>query len=124
MGTANDDAERPDRIPSPAAARPHLTQYDRAGAWVIAAHGAFDLNSVSLLVDALHDAAAARRTVVVDAAGFTFADSTVLSALLAFHRCHDLRLARPAHPLHRMLELTGADQVLDIQPTVDAASTP
>ncbi|MGW4882948.1 STAS domain-containing protein, partial [Streptomyces sp. NPDC004262] len=115
--------ERPDRITSPAAARPHLTQHEQDGAWVVTAHGALDLNSVGLLVEALQEAAVTHTRVVVDAAGITFADSTVLSALLAFQRGHDLRLARPAHTLQRMLELTGADQVLDIRPTVSDAVT-
>ncbi|MFJ6709024.1 MULTISPECIES: STAS domain-containing protein [unclassified Streptomyces] len=124
MGTANDDVERSGRITSRAAARPYLTQYEQGGVWVVAAYGAFDLNSVPLLVGALQEATVTHATVVVDAAGFTFADSTVLSALLAFRRCHDLRLARPAHNFQRVLELTGADQVLDIRPTVNDAITP
>lgn len=90
----------------------------------MAACGAFDLNSVPLLVEALQEAAVTHTTVVVDAAGFTFADSTVLSALLAFQRCHELRLARPAHAFQRMLELTGVDQVFDIRPTVEDAVAP
>ncbi|MEU6218117.1 STAS domain-containing protein [Streptomyces sp. NPDC047022] len=107
-----------------AAGQPCLTQYEQGGARVVVVHGAFDLNSVPLLAEALQGAAATHATVVVDAAALTFADSTVLNLLLNFHRGHRLRLARPAHQLQRVLELTGADRVLDIRPTVDDATTP
>ncbi|MGX1541113.1 STAS domain-containing protein [Streptomyces adustus] len=79
---------------------------------------AVDADSVSLLASALHEAASAYTTVVVDAAWMTFADSSVLNVLLHFHHGHRLRVARPAHQLQRVLELTGADKVLDIRPAV------
>lgn len=57
----------------------------------------------------MQEAAVPLATVVVDVTGFTFADSTVLCALLAFQRCQSL--ARPARSFQRTLELAGADQV-------------
>jgi anti-anti-sigma factor len=123
MSSANGGASRPDPTTSHAASLPHLTQYEREGAWVVAVHGAFDLDSGPVLASALQDAATTHTTVVVDAAGLTFADSSVLNVLLNFHRGHRLRLARPAHQLRRVLELTGADKVLDIRPTVEDALT-
>ncbi|MEU9457105.1 STAS domain-containing protein [Streptomyces sp. NPDC048277] len=110
--------------PVPRTALPYLTQYEREGVWVVAVHGAFDFNSAPLLAAALQDAATTHKRVVVDAAGVTFADSTVLNVLLRFHQGHHLRLARPARQLLRVLELTGADQVLDIRAAVDDAVTP
>ncbi|MFD8810875.1 STAS domain-containing protein [Streptomyces sp. NPDC059627] len=124
MSSANDGETRPDPITSHAASLPHLTHHEQQGAWVVAVHGAFDANSASLLAAALQDAATTHTTVVVDASGVTFADSTVLNVLLNFHRGHRLRLARPAHQLQRVLELTGADKVLDIRPTVQDAIVP
>lgn len=91
---------------------------------MVAVHGAFDGNSAPILATALQDAATTHKTVVVDLAGMTFADSTLLNVLLNFHRGHQLRLARPAHQFRRVLELTGADQVLDIRPTVEDAIAP
>ncbi|MFF4113571.1 STAS domain-containing protein [Streptomyces sp. NPDC001714] len=124
MSSANGGDNRPDPTTSHAASPPRLTQHEQQGAWVVAVHGAFDANSTSLLAAALQDAATTHATVVVDAAELTFADSTVLNVLLNFHHGHRLRLARPAHQLQRVLELTGADTVLDIRPTVQDAIVP
>ncbi|MFF4307166.1 STAS domain-containing protein [Streptomyces sp. NPDC001601] len=124
MSSANGGESRPEPTTSHAASLPHLTQHEQEGAWVVAVHGAFDANSAPALAAALQDAATTHPTVVVDAAGVTFADSTVLTVLLNFHHGHRLRPARPAHQLQRVLELTGADQVLDIRPTVQDAIIP
>ncbi|MEU2421071.1 STAS domain-containing protein [Streptomyces sp. NPDC007851] len=121
MSPVNGGESRPDPTTPHAASLPRLTQYEQGGAWVVAVHGAFDLDSAPLLASALQDAATTHTTIVVDAAAVTFADSTVLNVLLHFHRGHRLRLARPARQFQRVLELTGADQVLDIRPTVDDA---
>ena len=124
MSSVNDGDGRPDPTTSHASALPHLTQYEQEGAWVVAVHGAFDFDSAPLLAAALQDAATTHKRVVVDAAGVTFADSTLLNVLLNFHRGHHLRVARPARQLLRVLELTGADQVLDVRPTVADAVAP
>ncbi|MEU9979313.1 STAS domain-containing protein [Streptomyces sp. NPDC051014] len=124
MSSANGGDGRPDPTTSHAAALPYLTQYEQNGVRVVVVHGAFDLNSGPVLASALQDAATTHTTVVVDAAGFTFADSTVVNVLLHFHRVHRLRVARPAHQFLRMLEMTGADRVLDIRPTVEDATAP
>ncbi|MEU1165493.1 STAS domain-containing protein [Streptomyces sp. NPDC005921] len=86
---------------------------------MVAVHGAFGSDSAPL-----QDAATTHKRVVVDAAGVTFADSSVLSVLLNFHHGHHLCLARPACRLLRVLELTGADRVLDVRASVDDAVTP
>ncbi|MER5793784.1 hypothetical protein [Streptomyces sp. NPDC001980] len=58
---------------------------------------------------------------MVDAAGITFADSTVLNVLPAFNHTAVLRVARPGPPLARVLDPTGADTVLDVRSTVEDA---
>ncbi|MFE5031858.1 STAS domain-containing protein [Streptomyces sp. NPDC056683] len=102
-----------------------MTQHEQDGAWVIAVHGAFDANSSPFLAEALEKAAGKYPRVVVDSAGFTFADSTVLNVLLQFNMTKtELRVARPTRPLRRVLELTGADAILDVRPTVAEAVKP
>ncbi|MFI6559544.1 STAS domain-containing protein [Streptomyces sp. NPDC050534] len=95
-----------------------VVQYERAGAWVVVAHGDYDPNSIASMQDALETAAKKHSRVVVDAAGLTFADSTFLNLLLRTHRATSLCVASPAPQLRRILEITGADEVLDIRATV------
>ncbi|WP_340373887.1 STAS domain-containing protein [Streptomyces sp. SS7] len=124
MSPMSGSDDRPSDPPrSHAAGLPYLSQHEREGAWVVAVHGAFDSNSTPSLSAALEAGAASFSKVVVDAAGLTFADSTVLNVLLTFNRTAAARLyvARPAPPLRRVLELTGADTVLDIRPTLEDA---
>ncbi|MFD8308388.1 STAS domain-containing protein [Streptomyces sp. NPDC059690] len=100
-----------------------VVQYERGGACVVVAHGAYDLHSIGPLADALQTAAAKHARVVLDASGITFADSTFLNMLLSTHRMTDLRVAGPAPQLRRVLEMTGADTVLDLRTTVEDAVT-
>ncbi|MFD8309072.1 STAS domain-containing protein [Streptomyces sp. NPDC059690] len=100
-----------------------VVQYERGGAWVVVAHGAYDLHSIGQLADALETAAAKHARVVLDASGVAFADSSFLNLLLSTHRMTDLRVAGPTPQLRRVLEMTGADTVLDIRATVDDAVT-
>ncbi|MEU2624297.1 STAS domain-containing protein [Streptomyces sp. NPDC007157] len=124
MSSANGGERRPDPTTPHGSALPYLTQYEEEGVWVVVVHGAFDHDSVPLLASALQDAALTHARVVVDAAGMTFADSSVLNVLLNFHHGRRLRVARPAHQFHRVLELTGADKVLDVRSTVQDAIAP
>ncbi|MER6465790.1 STAS domain-containing protein [Streptomyces sp. NPDC001228] len=121
MSFSNAGEGRPDTTRPDGSALPFLTQYEEQRAWVVVVHGAFDANSVPLLVSALQDAAVTHETVVVDAAQMTFGDSSVLNALLNFHQGHRLRVARPAPQFQRVLEMTGADMALDVWPTVQDA---
>ncbi|MFF4705264.1 STAS domain-containing protein [Streptomyces sp. NPDC001288] len=119
MNSASGGEERPpDPTTAPTGSLPHVTQEAQGDAWVVTVVGAFDLNSVSALSAALETGVRTHSTVVVDASGLTFADSTVLNLLLHFHRKAVLRVASPASPLARVLALTGADRVLDVRPTV------
>ncbi|MEU9395674.1 STAS domain-containing protein [Streptomyces sp. NPDC048324] len=100
-----------------------VVQYERGGAWVVIAQGDYDLDSIGRLTQALDTAAAQHKRVVLDASAVTFADSTFLNLLLNTHHRTDLRIAAPAPQLRRILEITGADTLLDIRPTVDDAVT-
>ncbi|MFD5537715.1 STAS domain-containing protein [Streptomyces sp. NPDC127079] len=100
-----------------------VVQYDLGGVWVVVAHGAYDLHSIGSLAQALETAAAKHARVVLDASAVTFADSTFLNMLLSTHRQTDLRVAGPTRQLRRVLEMTGADTVLDLRPTVEDAIT-
>ncbi|KUM81615.1 STAS domain-containing protein [Streptomyces griseorubiginosus] len=99
-----------------------LVQYERDKAWVIVAHGAFDMDTIAPLTEALQAAVAEHARVVVDVSGITFADSTFLNLLLHINQQTDLRIVAPAPQLRRVLEMTGADTVLTVQPTVDDAA--
>ncbi|MFJ8802815.1 STAS domain-containing protein [Streptomyces sp. NPDC102487] len=66
-------------------------------------------------------AAAAHPVLVVDGGAVTFADSSALNLLLRMHQVTTLRLANPSAPLARLLRITGADQVLNVFPTLDQA---
>lgn len=73
--------------------------------------------------------ARAERAVVVDLADVSFCDSAGLNVLLGARREAEmagveLALARVPAPLHRVLEMTGADRVLRIfDTTADAEAT-
>jgi anti-anti-sigma factor len=98
-----------------------VVQYERAGAWVVVAHGDYDANSIAAMAEALETAAKKHSRVVLDAAALTFADSTFLNLLLRIHQTTALCVASPAPQLRRILEITGADTVLDVRTTVAEA---
>ncbi|MFG2794192.1 STAS domain-containing protein [Streptomyces sp. NPDC048419] len=98
-----------------------LVQYERAGAWIVVAHGDYDANSIASMAKALETAAKKHSRVVLDAAGLTFADSTFLNLLLRIHQTTALCVASPAPQLRRILEITGADTVLDVRTTIEDA---
>ncbi|MEU6773277.1 STAS domain-containing protein [Streptomyces sp. NPDC046759] len=98
-----------------------LHQYERCGAWVIAAHGSYDLHSIPPLAEALIAAARKHAKVVLDASGVDFADSSFLNLLIRAHQTGTLRVAAPPRQLQRLFAITGTDAVLGIRETVDAA---
>ncbi|MFJ8542426.1 STAS domain-containing protein [Streptomyces sp. NPDC093586] len=99
-----------------------LVQYERCGAWVVGARGAYDMQSITPLADALHAAAAEHPKVVLDASGITFADSSLLNLLILTHQAVDFRVAAPTQQLSRLLQLTGVDTVLKVRATVEEAT--
>ncbi|MET8722776.1 STAS domain-containing protein [Streptomyces misionensis] len=101
-----------------------LEQYERDGAWVVAAHGSFDLDSIPPLADALGAAVKEHPKVVLDASGVAFGDSSFLNLLILTHQTGTLRVAGPPEQLRRLFAITGADTVLEIRGTVaDAAAS-
>ncbi|BET46046.1 hypothetical protein RGQ21_10280 [Kitasatospora aureofaciens] len=59
---------------------------------------------------------------VLDASGFTFADSRLLNPLIPTHRTVDLRVAAPTRQLCRLLAITGVDALLTVRSTVEEAA--
>ncbi|MFE1015437.1 STAS domain-containing protein [Streptomyces sp. NPDC058794] len=110
------------RSRAPALDPPTQTQYATNGAWVVGARGAYDINSVEPLADALRNAAEKSPKVVLDASGITFADSTLLSLLILTHQATDFRVAAPTRQVLRLLQLTGVDALLKVRATVDEAA--
>ncbi|MET8894755.1 STAS domain-containing protein [Streptomyces albogriseolus] len=97
-------------------------QYEWRGAWVVAAHGSFDMHTVGPLADALKAAVGRHPKVVLDASGVTFADSTLLNLLILTHHAGTLRVVSPSRQVRRLCELTGVDTILEVRRTVDDAA--
>ncbi|MEU9190787.1 STAS domain-containing protein [Streptomyces sp. NPDC048484] len=93
-------------------------QYAHSGAWVVTVRGDLDLDSIAGHRTRLTRTAAAFPVLVLDMAAVTFADSTFLNLILILRRTTDLRLANVPDLVMRLLELTGADAVLQLYPTV------
>jgi len=96
-------------------------QYERDGVQVVVAHGDYDPGTIAPLQRVLDTAARKHSPVVVDVSGVSFADSTFLNLLLRIHHMTSLRVAGPPPQLRRLLEITGADTVLDIRATLHDA---
>ncbi|CAM5638431.1 STAS domain-containing protein [Streptomyces atroolivaceus] len=109
---------------SKAAARPvTVDQYEVEGAWVVVAAGELDMDTVPTLQEALEGGAASHPSVILDAGAVTFADSTALTALLRMHQTTVFRIAAPSPTLLHLIQVTGADRILTVRPTVDEART-
>jgi anti-anti-sigma factor len=117
-----DQTPLPRQAGDPAAEGASVTQYAWRGAWVVAAHGTYDLDSITPLETALRTAVEQHSKVVLDASGITFADSTLLNLLILTHQAGTLRLAAPSQPLQRICKITGVDNLLEIRQTVDDAA--
>ncbi|MFE9023828.1 STAS domain-containing protein [Streptomyces sp. NPDC007808] len=99
-----------------------VLQYEWRGAWVVVAHGEYDMDSIAPLTDALETAVRKHATVVLDASGVAFADSTLLNLLIRTHQAGTLRVAAPSPQLRRLCEITGADTLLELRGSVDEAA--
>ncbi|GLW57349.1 STAS domain-containing protein [Kitasatospora phosalacinea] len=97
------------------------------GALVVRPEGELDHDSVGPLRETLERAVTdPPARLVVDCGGLEFCDSTGLNLLLrahaaALHAGLPLLLAAPGAVVARMLAITGADEVLDVRPTVEDA---
>ncbi|MFF8973667.1 STAS domain-containing protein [Streptomyces sp. NPDC014995] len=124
MSTADRDRQEPSaHLNGHAPGRAAVVQYELGGAWVVVAHGDYDMNSMGPVADALQTAARKHSRVVLDASGVTFADSTFLNLLLHIHPMTSLRVAGPTPQFKRVLEITGADTVLDVRDSVADATS-
>ncbi|WP_329611676.1 STAS domain-containing protein [Kitasatospora herbaricolor] len=93
---------------------------------VVQATGELDLDGAPVLHAALRRALTTGppgSDLVIDLAGVTFCDSSGLNALLRARietgrSGLNLHLARPAHAVARLLEITGADKVFPIDPGI------
>ncbi|GLW73492.1 hypothetical protein Kpho02_57910 [Kitasatospora phosalacinea] len=96
-------------------------------ALVVRPEGELDHDSVGPLREALEGAVAdPPGRLVVDCGGLDFCDSTGLNLLLRAHAAAvhvglPLLLAAPGAVVARMLAITGADEVLEVHPTVEDA---
>jgi anti-anti-sigma factor len=94
----------------------------------VALPGEIDFINASEVRDALALALDSGGAVVIaDAAETTFCDCAGVRALIHAHRraaasARCLRVAASSRGVRRVLELTGADQILDIYPTLAAAT--
>lgn len=95
---------------------------------VVTAAGDIDMSSAAPLRDALL-AAVRHGNVVFDVESVLFCDSSALRTLVEANRAaHDqgvsFRVAGPSTAVARVLELSGALQVLEVRPDVAAALAP
>ncbi|MFF5338872.1 STAS domain-containing protein [Streptomyces sp. NPDC013181] len=121
-GAGRSGARSPSRATASDPAQMMVVEYEHHGVWVVAAHGACDLQSVAGLEEALTTAVWRHPKVVLDASGISFADSSLLNVLIMAHRAGALRLAAPRPQLQRLLGLTGLDAVLYVRATVEEAA--
>ncbi|MEU9099957.1 STAS domain-containing protein [Streptomyces sp. NPDC048361] len=106
--------------------RNRLAASARSGAAILRLAGEFDVDTVGPVRRALEKAAgddAVRRT-VVDVAGVTFADTSLLNVLLDARKDHHLVLAGPVQrEVGILLALTGTSGLFTLAPSVAAACT-
>ncbi|MGW1956952.1 STAS domain-containing protein [Streptomyces sp. NPDC001920] len=112
----------PEQAGASASAGDGVLQYEWRGAWVVAAHGEYDMDSIAPLADALETAVRKHAKVVLDASGVVFGDSTLLNLLIRTHQVGTLRVAAPSPQLRRLCEITGADMLLELRGSVDEAA--
>jgi anti-sigma B factor antagonist len=102
----------------------HLAMED--GAAVVAVHGELDLATSGTLCSIVSLLGQIHGAVVVDLAGVDFCDTAGLHALnVAQDHLTSVRarlvLRRPTPRLHRLLEVTGYAETLNLEPTAEAA---
>ncbi|MFB6846984.1 STAS domain-containing protein [Streptomyces sp. NPDC056373] len=113
---------RPEQPAVPASEGAAVLRYEWRGAWVVIARGAYDMDSITPLADALSVAVRKHPKVILDASGITFADSALLNLLILTHQAGTLRVVAPSAQLRRLCEITGVDALLEIRDSVDTAA--
>ncbi|MEU1852863.1 STAS domain-containing protein [Streptomyces sp. NPDC019990] len=109
-------------VAEPAPQGASVLQYEWRGAWIIVAHGSYDMDSITPLAKALEAAVSKQPKVVLDASGVTFADSTFLNLLILTHQSGTLRVVAPSPQVQRLCEITGVDGLLELRATIDDAA--
>jgi anti-sigma B factor antagonist len=82
---------------------------------VVVLGGDVDLESGAELADGIGSAAARARNLVIDVRRVTFMDSTGIKAILAASEHVEIVVRGPGAAVRRLLQLTGADQVVGIE---------
>ena len=106
--------------------QPYVTRFDEPGAVVLAPNGEFDIGTVDILREELHDVLEKNTHVVLDLSGVGFLDSLALGSIVsAAKKARDaggwLRLVAPSTPVRRALRITQIDTVLGLYDTVAQA---
>ncbi|WP_405667969.1 STAS domain-containing protein [Streptomyces sp. NBC_01166] len=124
-GSASDADEisvrPPEQAPEPEPAQGVVRQYRSRDAWVIVAHGEYDMGTVAPLADALNAAVSKHSKVVLDTSGVSFADSSFLNLLILAHQAATLFVVGPRPQLQRLFEISGVDALLRVRATVEEA---
>lgn len=114
---ANDDPTR--GVPAPEAFSLRFSREEREV--VVEVAGELDGVTAPLLLDPLLDVIEAQgnHRIAIDVGGVSFMDSSGLRALVTVHRLLEERrgalvVRRPAPTVHRMLEITGMCDILDV----------
>jgi anti-anti-sigma factor len=114
-------ASLPEQRTGPATSGTAAERYAHREACVVVARGAYDMDSITPLADALREAARKHPKVILDASGVTFADSTFLNLLILTHQAVTLRVVAPSPQVRRLCEITGVDGLLELRATVEDA---
>ncbi|GAA4329996.1 STAS domain-containing protein [Streptomyces venetus] len=112
----------PDQAAERASGGAAVLQYPLAGAWVVIARGAYDMDSITPLAEALGTAVGKHPKTILDASCVTFADSAFLNLLILTHQAGTLRVVAPSPQVRRLCEITGVDHLLEIRGTIDEAA--
>nr|WSS73200.1 STAS domain-containing protein [Streptomyces sp. NBC_01175] len=98
-----------------------VRQYQCRDAWVVVAHGEYDMGTIAPLTEALNNATSKHSKVVLDTSGVSFADSSFLNVVILAHQAATLCVAGPGHQLRRLFEISGVDALLRVRATVEEA---
>lgn len=119
---ADENSVRPhQQAPEPEPAQGVVRQYQRRDAWVIVAHGEYDMGTIAPLADALNNATSKHSKVVLDTSDVSFADSSFLNVIILAHQATTLCVAGPGRQLRRLFEISGVDALLRVRATVEEA---
>jgi len=103
-----------------------FSQQTDNGILIIGLKGRLDIDSSGMLKEAFADWSKSTRKFVFDCSALEFLDSTGLGILLmclkqAMKEDGDIRLACPNETVRMVLEITRADDIFQIFPTVEQA---